>query len=157
MQKQTPDGRMQLYIGTKRITGERGDGMTQEELREIPIFAGQINKRLERLNYLKEKSTCVPSLQTTERVQTTVIDRSNVLSDTIVDLESEIEEEVRRLKAMQNQAEKCFSAHDLSLDERELLEYRYIYCYTWEEVASLLHIGERTARLRHYRIMKKIF
>lgn len=131
--------------------------MTQDELKEIPIFAKQIDKHLERLDFLKQKSTCVPPLQTTERVQTSAIDRSMVLSDSIIDLEREVAGERKELDQMRKQASQFFASCDLTLEERELLDYRYIYCYTWEEVASLLHVGERTARWRHSQVMGKLF
>lgn len=131
--------------------------MTQDELKEIPIFAKQIDKHLERLDFLKQKSTCVPPLQTTERVQTSVVDRSNVLVDSVIDLEREIERETKELHRMQKEASQLFAQHDLTLEERELLDYRYIYCYTWDEVASMLHVVERTARRKHDQIMKKLF
>jgi DNA-directed RNA polymerase specialized sigma24 family protein len=143
--------------GTSRTNGERGDGMTQDELKEIPIFAKQIDKHLDRLKFLKAKSTSVPAMQTSERVQTSVIDRSMVVADSIVDLEREIDAEKKELDRMRKSASQFFALHDLTLEERELLDYRYIYCYTWEEVASLLHVGERTARWRHSQVMEKLF
>lgn len=131
--------------------------MTQEELRAIPAAAAQIHKHLDRLKFLKAKSTSVPAMQTSERVQTSVIDRSMVVADSIVDLEHEIDVEKKELDQMRKSASQFFAAHDLTLEERELLDYRYIYCYTWEEVASLLHVGERTARWRHSQVMEKLF
>lgn len=131
--------------------------MTQEEIRAIPAAAVQIHKHLDRLNFLKAKSTSVPAMQTSERVQTSVIDRSMVVADSIVDLEREIDAEKKELDRMRKSASQFFASHDLTLEERELLDYRYIYCYTWEEVASLLHVGERTARWRHSQVMKKLF
>lgn len=131
--------------------------MTQEEIRAIPAAAMQINKHLDRLKFLKAKSTSVPAMQTSERVQTSVIDRSMVVADSIVDLEHEIDVEKKELDQMRKSASQFFASHDLTLEERELLDYRYIYCYTWEEVASLLHVGERTARWRHSQVMEKLF
>lgn len=64
--------------------------MTQEEIRAIPAAAVRISKHLDRLRYLKQKSTSVPAMQTSERVQTSAIDRSMVLSDSIIDLEREV-------------------------------------------------------------------
>ena len=131
--------------------------MTQEEIRAIPAAAVQIHKHLDRLEFLKAKSTSVSAMQTSERVQTSVIDRSMVVADSIVDLEREIDAEKRELDQMRKSASQFFAAHELTLEERELLDYRYIYCYTWEEVASLLHVGERTARWRHSQVMGKLF
>ncbi len=131
--------------------------MTQEEIRAIPAAAVQIHKHLDRMKFLKAKSTSVPAMQTSERVQTSVIDRSMVVADSIVDLEREINAEKKELDRMRKSASQFFASHDLTLEERELLDYRYIYCYTWEEVASLLHVGERTARWRHSQVMEKLF
>jgi DNA-directed RNA polymerase specialized sigma24 family protein len=131
--------------------------VTQEEIRAIPAAAVQIHKHLDRLEFLKAKSTSVSAMQTSERVQTSVIDRSMVVADSIVDLEREIDAEKRELDQMRKSASQFFAAHELTLEERELLDYRYIYCYTWEEVASLLHVGERTARWRHSQVMGKLF
>lgn len=131
--------------------------MTREEIRAIPAAAVQIHKHLDRLKFLKAKSTSVPAMQTSERVQTSVIDRSMVVADSIVDLEREIDAEKKELDRMRKNASQFFASHDLTLEERELLDYRYIYCYTWEEVASLLHVGERTARWRHSQVMEKLF
>ena len=131
--------------------------MTQEEIRAIPAAAIRISRHLDRLRYLKQKSTSVPAMQTSERVQTSAIDRSMVLSDSIIDLEREVAGERKELDQMRKQASQFFASCDLTLEERELLDYRYIYCYTWEEVASLLHVGERTARWRHSQVMGKLF
>lgn len=131
--------------------------MTQEEIRAIPAAAAQIHKHLDRLKFLKAKSTSVPAMQTSERVQTSVIDRSMVVADSIIDLEREVDAEKKELDQMRKSASQFFASHDLTLEERELLDYRYIYCYTWEEVASLLHVGERTARWRHSQVMEKLF
>lgn len=131
--------------------------MTQEEIRAIPAAAVQIHKHLDRLKFLKAKSTSAPAMQTSERVQTSVIDRSMVVADSIVDLEHEVDAEKKELDQMRKSASQFFASHDLTLEERELLDYRYLYCYTWEEVASLLHVGERTARWRHSQVMEKLF
>lgn len=131
--------------------------ITEKVVRGIPTRAARIKRYKDRLTYLRAKSTCLPGLQTDDRVQTSRTNRSMTISDTLMDLEHEITKEEAELESIKRAASNYFRQYDLTLEERELLDYRYINCYQWSDVASLLYVGERTARWRHAKILKKLF
>jgi hypothetical protein len=62
--------------------------MTREELNSIPVMQKSIDRKLERIEYLRAKSTATPPMTTDGRVQTTVTNKSMIVSDTLVDLDA---------------------------------------------------------------------
>lgn len=142
--------------GTSRTNGERGDSMTEEELREIPHYARVINSHIQQLIYLRQAAESIPPLSTDEKVQTSMVSH-NTTADTMIDLETQIHQELRDLHEMQAEARGMFVKADLDFDEKVVVKYRYLYCLRWEDIAESMHMSERSVRRHHAFAIRKIF
>ena len=87
--------------------------------------------------YLREKATCIPSLNTYERVQTSPSNNGNVYIERAVDLNKRIQKDEKRLTELQTMAAEFIETVDDDLT-RDVLKMRYINCYTWDMIGDLL-------------------
>lgn len=131
--------------------------MTREELKKIPVYARQIGRHQERLRYLRAKAETVPAIVPKERVQTSVVDHSNMEADAAMDLEIEIRAEVLKLRHMTEAAAECFRSPELTPEERDVLTNRYIYCMPWNDIAAYMNYSPRSVYRRHCQALDKLF
>lgn len=129
--------------------------MTREELKSIPNIDKMIRYKLEELRELEELSTCVPALQTKEKVQTSVQNKSMDIVVKIADFKREIEKDYNRLIELKKEAYSLIQ--NLEGKEKILMDLRYIGGKEWQEIAYLLGWSYRHTTRVHGEILKKIF
>lgn len=116
--------------------------MTKEELRTIPKLYTQIKRKEEQLLYLSEKATAIPSIMPDpNKVQTSPSNNANKYSDAAIDLAGEIEADKARLRELKEFAKDLIADMPRTCGRERLavkvMKYRYIKCYTWDEIADL--------------------
>ena len=121
--------------------------ITKEELRSIPGLHKSIQRDKEQLRFLHEKATSLPSQLTgTEKVQSSHDNNAGKYIDAAVDLEKEIREKELQLLDLQKEAAEFMNTIDAVLT-RKVIRYRYMNCYNWDEIATLL--GYEVRWLQH--------
>jgi DNA-directed RNA polymerase specialized sigma subunit len=131
--------------------------MTREELNSIPVMQKSIDRKLERIEYLRAKSTATPPMTTDDRVQTTVTNKSMIVSDTLVDLEAEITEDMAELKRMKRRARLFIEQSQLTKIEKELMKLRYVDCLYWSDVGDIMCYHPVYVRQMHSDILSRLF
>jgi hypothetical protein len=74
----------------------------------------------------------------------------------IVDLEAEIEEEIKALVAIEQEIQEAIDVLVVDTTEKALLEFRYINHLKWEEIAGRLNFAFRWTMTIHQRALEKI-
>lgn len=116
--------------------------MTVEELRAIPELHKKLEKDRERLYYLRELSTTVPALRVDpDRVQTTVVNRSMLVADEVIDLERSVEELAGILADREREALELFEP--LPEPERKILKLFYVGHFSIREIGEILFFSPR--------------
>ena len=126
--------------------------MTKEELRTIPKLHTQIKRKEEQLLYLSEKATAIPSIMPDpNKVQTSPSNNANKYSDAAIDLAGEIEADKARLDELKGLAKVLIANMPRTCGRERLavkvMKYRYIKCYTWDEIAD--RMGYSRDRVAH--------
>lgn len=129
--------------------------MTKEELKQIPRIDKLIKIRKQQLEELEELSTCVPCLKAEEKVQTSVQNNSMNVAVKIADLSEEIRKDYVYLLGLKKEVYKLIKP--LDVNERILMDLRYIGGKEWKEIAYLLGWSYRHTTRVHGEILKKIF
>ena len=116
--------------------------MTREEIRKIPELHKSITRKIEQLRYLEEKATAVPSgLSEGERVQTSPNNDAGKYVEAAADLNREILQDQMELLELQRKAALFIETLPMDTEIQKLtvkiLRYRYIKCYSWDEVSDL--------------------
>ena len=122
--------------------------ITREEIRKIPELHKLIQRKTEQLRYLSEKATSVPSgLAEGERVQTSPDNSAGKYIDAAADLNREILQDQMELLELQRKAALFIETLPMDTETNKLavkiLRYRYIKCYSWEEVSDLIGYQQR--------------
>lgn len=129
--------------------------ITREEIRRIPELHKSIKRDKEQLLFLREKSTSIPSLNDTERVQTSPSNNVNKYSDEATDLDKEIQRKEAELLELQIKAGLFIKTVEDPL-ARKILKLRYMKCYTWEEVSELTGYVTRWVRLVEFKAIRDL-
>lgn len=129
--------------------------MTKEELKQIPTMAKRIQLKKEQLAELRELATCVPALNTNERVQSSVVNRSMEQVDKIIDYQQRIQAEQLELFCAKAEAYELIS--NLAGNERIIMELRYISGKTWEEIAIEMDMSYRHVVRLHGIALRRLF
>lgn len=112
--------------------------ITRDEIRSIPELYKSIQKDKERLTYLREKATSIPSgITEGERVQTSVSSNGNRWVEEAADLDREIKAKEVMLKELRAEAATFIRTVDHELTRR-VLRCRYSRCFTWDETVEYL-------------------
>lgn len=131
--------------------------MERQEFKDIPYAWKRVTKDKERLEYLEQKSDGVGGMQTTERVQSSNLNRSMAIADTIIDLQSRIEAEEKELRARMDKAEKMIKSGTLNDRDKSIMLYRYKYCLDWLDISELMQMTTRWVLKRHGIALSKLF
>lgn len=124
--------------------------ISREELRSIPVIHKQIQREQEQLLFLREKATSLPStLPDHERVQTSPSSNVNRYTEEAVDLNREIQTRLEELTELQIRASVFIDTVEDPLTKK-ILKYRYLKCYTWNEVSELLGYDARWIQQLEY-------
>lgn len=124
--------------------------MTVEELRAIPELYKKLEKDRERLHYLRELSTTVPALRVDPaRVQTTVVNRSMLIADEVIDLERSVKDLEALLEAREREALDLIKP--LPDPERKVLLLFYVGHFSIRETGDILFFSPR----RVYQLKEK--
>ena len=129
--------------------------ITREEIRRIPELHKSIKRDKEQLLFLREKSTSIPSLNDTERVQTSPSNNVNKYSDEAADLYKEIQRKEAELLELQIKTRSFIKTVEDPL-ARKILKLRYLKCYTWEEVAELTGYVTRWVRIVEFKAIRDL-
>ena len=130
--------------------------ITREEIRYIPELHKSIKRDKEHLRYLREKATCIPSMNTeSERVQSSPSNHGNIYVEEAVDLAKVIKKKQEELEALQSKAES-FIATVEGILPKKILTLRYIRCYSWDIVADLVGYDERYIRRIEYQLVSDL-
>lgn len=122
---------------------ERGNTLiTRDEIRSIPEIHKSIQSDKERLRVLREKAVSLPTLSEQEKVQTSPSGSGNKYVEAAVDLNKQIEAKEIALILLQDRARAWIYSLPIDTEKQKLtfrvLKYRYLRCYTWEEIAELM-------------------
>ena len=133
--------------------------MTAKELRQIPQLHRQIERDMEQLVYLQEKATSIPSTVTErERVQTSPSGGGNRYVEAAIDLERDIRRKRDLLEELQTEAARFIHLMPFETETERLtvrvMRYRYLKCYTWEEIADLLGYQARYIQRLEFEALK---
>ena len=131
--------------------------MERQEFKDIPYAWKRVMKDKERLEYLEQKSDGVGGMQTTERVQSSNLNRSMAIADTIIDLQSRIDTEERELRARMDEAEKMITSGSLNDRDKSIMLYRYKYCLDWLDISELMQMTTRWVLKRHGIALSKLY
>ena len=130
--------------------------MTAKEfLSRAYLLDQQIKSKLEQIESLRALSLKCTSSTDGERVSGSSDPKKleNVMAK-IIDMESEISADIERLVDIKEEISKAVAAVENPL-QRLLLEYRYILCKKWPEVAEAIGLSERSTFEQHGKILKK--
>lgn len=131
--------------------------MERQEFKDIPYAWKRVMKDRERLEYLEQKSDGVGGMQTTERVQSSNLNRSMAIADTIIDLQSRIDVEEKELRARMDEAVDMIKSNGLNERDKEIMLYRYKYCLDWLDISEIMQMTTRWVLKRHGIALSKIF
>lgn len=131
--------------------------LTEKDLKEILQIQRDVDKKSERLNNLREISTCTPAITMDEKVQTTVQNKSMAIADAVVDLERELDADMDRLKTAKSAADEFIKSLDLDETEQSIMHLRYVDCQYWYSISEILNYSIRHLTRKHGEILSKIF
>lgn len=132
--------------------------MTKEELTRIPIMQRYLNRKAERLEQLQERATCVPAIDTSrEKIQTSKVNKSMAIVDMAVDLEAELRQDSDELRAEHMKAAQFIDGLELSSNERQILNLRYVSGLYWQDISELMNYNARYVQEIHADVLKKVF
>lgn len=115
-----------------------------------------LDRKLEQLARLRAKSAKVTAIIGGERVQGGIEgSRLEMIVEKIMGLEREIDEEIDQLKRKQAEVEAAI-VHLDSAREREVLTYKYIYGFRWDEIVQMSGYSERQIYRVHGEALQKI-
>lgn len=110
----------------------------------------RINSDLEEIRKIREMAVSMSSPSLGDRVchsrSTTAPFTRRI--ENIVDLEREVNDEIDRLVALKRQMRTVIESV-ANINERVVLDYRYVHCCSWQTIARKLFVDERTARRWH--------
>ena len=122
--------------------------ITRDEIRKIPELHKLIGRKQAQLRYLNEKATSVSSgLAEGERVQTSPSNSADKYIVEAADLNREIQEVQLELIELQSRTDFFIRTLPRETETQKLaikiMRYRYLKCYTWDEIADLVGYGTR--------------
>lgn len=129
--------------------------MTKDELKQLRGIKKLIDYKKRELQELEELSTCVPALNTKEKVQVSIINKGMPLSDKKIDLERQIEKDIDRLISLQKEAYTLIQG--LPPRDRLLIEARYIKAWSWSKVCEETNYSWNSVHRHHRRILQELF
>ena len=130
--------------------------ITRDEIRKIPELHKSIRRGMDHLEYLSEKATAISSsIGDGERVQSSADNKAGRYIDAAVDLSRDIEKERTELLELQRKALAFIETIDDPL-HKKILRYRYIWCYSWEDVADLVGYQQRYIQRIEYEILQEL-
>lgn len=129
--------------------------MTVDEIRAIPGEWHRLLRDMERLEYLRAAATSVPAFPTDGiKVQTSVMNRSMVISDELIDLERDIDQRVREMHEKEEAARELF--RDVREPDRKVLIYHYVRHLTISEIAKIIFYSPRWCYYLRKRGLKEL-
>ena len=129
--------------------------ITRDEIRSIPELHKSIERDKEQLRFLREKATCLPSLNDRERVQTSPSNNVNSYSDEAADLNREIRKKELELTELQGRAKEIIDTISNPL-AKKVMKFRYLKCLSWEGVAELAGYSERRVQQIEWEIVRDL-
>ena len=131
-------------------------GLSKDELRQIPYIDRRIRENKKAIKRLKEESIEVSSLEIQERVQKSTLNHSMENVDRYIDLERELATEIDELNEIKTEAHTMLKSIQ-DPREKELMILRYINGYTWEDIAYIMNLSYRHTLRIHSTVMDKYF
>ena len=135
--------------------------ITRDEIRRIPELHKSILRDKEQLIFLREKATSIPSsFSDRERVQTSPNFGGNKYVEEAVDLNKDIQRKELLLVELKGKAKEFIFSLPCETETdrltRKVLKYRYLKCYTWEDIAELVGYYERHIRRLEYQAVQQL-
>ena len=132
--------------------------MTRDELRQIPVMQRALNRKIERLEILREQATSVPAVDTSkDKVQTSTENRSMAIVDTFVDLDTEIHDDFDDLDRQRLKAAALIDSADITSEEKKIMSLRYVNGLYWRDVAFIMNYSQAYIQRWHSVILEKLF
>ena len=129
--------------------------MDKEELKDLIGLTRRVKNEEARLEELKDKVTSI-AIDYGEKVQISPTNMSMETVAEMIDLKALIEADLLTLYQKRKEAYILFSS--LKGIEREVMELRYVYGFTWERIAVELELSYRHVHRVHgnalYRLSK---
>ena len=130
--------------------------MTAKEfLSRAYLLDQQIKSKLEQLESLRALALKCTASSDGERVSASSDPKKfEGVMVKIIDMETEISDDIERLVDIKKEISKSIATVE-STAHRLLLEYRYILCKTWVDIADELGYTERAIFIMHGKVLKK--
>ena len=77
--------------------------------------------------------------------------------DMAIDLESELRQDSDELRAIRMRAAKFIDGLELSSNERQILNLRYVSGLYWQDISELMNYNARYVQEIHAKEKKKVF
>ena len=132
------------------------DRNVREQLNNVRRVHREVAHDLERREALMAKATRVNAAPSDAKVKTSPVNQHEVILAMIADLDLELNDRMAYLTHIKNEARQLFEASDLTREESEVMELRYISCYDWDEIAELLYWSKRTVQRIHGNALEKV-
>lgn len=135
-------------------------GVTNQDkikyLKRFSLLDKEIDRKLEEVAYWRGRLEQVTSIASaTPKGGGSIYCKTESIVAKIVDLEQEINRDIDRLVGLRENIKNIIAAVE---DDRErlLLQYRYIDCKAWEQIAVDMHYNWRWVHRIHKKALEKL-
>lgn len=129
---------------------------TYRYMQRVQNIDDMINRKQEQIDSLRSIATSTAMHTDSERVQSSgTKDKIGDACAKIVDLQAEINRDIDNFVDMKADVMHRIDALD-SLDERNVLYYRYFQLYEFRKISQEMHVSERTVYNYHSSAMNHI-
>lgn len=137
-------------------TQKEGDNVNAKEfLQQYLDVDREINAKLDQIHHYRDMAIKTTQVLTPDRVQTSVVNKTEIIVQKIVDLEREVDADVDRLLVIKRQVEAVIASVPDS-KQRAVLSRRYINGQTWEKIAVALDISYQWVCELHGRALVEV-
>lgn len=130
--------------------------LTQDDLHRLISLQRQLMRDTEQLHMLFDLAQGIASVPTdTLRVQNSLPPSGNKFAVAAADLSELMEQEEAELEELQKKVKAFISTIEEPVESR-IIYMRYISCYDWDMIASLLNYTSRHVFRIHNRIVQQL-
>lgn len=127
----------------------------KEYLQQYRNSDREINSKLDQIRRLRELATKTTSTLNPDKVQTSSVNKTEIIVAKIVDLEREIDAEIDKLCHIRREVQVSIKMIDEAA-YRNVLELRYIQGLSWEQIAVNLNYTYRHVTRLHGEALQKV-
>lgn len=129
----------------------------KEYLKQVYLLDKRIDSDIEEVTELRALAEKVTVPMENERVQTSLSGEAPFLRslEQIWTLEQEINDEIDKLVDLKRQIRRTIDKLE-DFNQKMLLRYRYIHCYSWENIAEKMGISLRWAYGLHGKALQAL-